>query len=278
MNLSGSHFEYCGVSSRKYNLVFARANTSEFTQAVGNITSNFIFNKKTKQKHYIGENFEDSPIQFDAEIMKWGCKDEVIHTQERRDIEKWLFHRPGYNKLYVDLADDTFAETVELVDGYQKRLYMNCRFINPEKIEDGAGLRGYKFTVECDSCMAWQDAVISEHSLAHTSANSTSIISVNVDTDIRDYTYPKVTMLIGNIGGDIAVINHSDSDERITSFVHVYPNSEIIMDGNMNYISGQNFDRFKNRNFVRLLDGENRFSVTGNVSKIKFEWNNRRYL
>jgi len=278
MNLSGCHFEYCGVSSRKYNLVFAHANTSEFKQIVGNITSNFVFNKKNKQKHFIGESYEDSPIQFDAEIVRWGCNNEVIHTQERREIEKWLFHKSGYNKLYVDLADDTFAETVELVDGYQKRLYLNCRFINPEKIEDGTGLRGYKFTVECDSCMAWQDVVISEHSLANTSANSTSIISVNVDTDIRDYTYPKVIITIGNAGGDILIANHSDNDNRNTSFVSTYANSEIIMDGNTNYISGQNFDRFKDRNFIRLLDGENRLSVTGNISKIRFEWNNRRYL
>lgn len=275
MNFSGNHFEYNGISSRKYSLIFAHVDTSEYASAIGEVSTNYAFNNKTKQRLFIGENFEDSPIQFDAEIVRWGCGNDVISVQERREIEKWLFHRPGYNRLYVDIMDDNLAESVELVDGYQKRLYLNCRFINPIKIEDGIGLRGYKFTVECDSCMAWQDEVVKEFQIF---GASTSVISLEVDTDIRDYTYPRVIIRTGSVGGDITITNHTDDSARHTEFVSLPANHEITIDGKTNFLSGQNFQHFKNRNFIRLLDGENNISINGDISKITFKWNNRRYL
>ena len=178
----------------------------------------------------------------------------------------------------MDILDDVHAETFELIDGVQKRLYLNCRFINPEKIEDGAGIRGYKFTVECDSLMAWQDTITSTYPLSHDSESSNSVITVKTDSDLNDYIYPKVTITIGSSGGDITISNNTDNESRLTSFEGLTSNIELIMDGEFNYVSGQNFEKFSDRNFIRLLDGENKINVVGDITSITFEWNNRRYL
>lgn len=75
----------------------------------------------------------------------------LIEPSERRAIEKWLFNKREYCKLYLDMADDLYGETFEYIDGIRKRNYLNCRFINPEKLEYNGGIVGYKATLEADS-------------------------------------------------------------------------------------------------------------------------------
>lgn len=277
MELSGSFFEYSGVSSRKYNLVFANVNTDRFVALVGDISPITVFNRKANRNYFIGETFDDSPVRFDAEIVTDDTNS--IERQTRKEIEKWLFHQPDYRRLYIDTACDVPGESSELVNGETKRLYLNCRLVNPERIEGNGGVIGYRFVVECDSCMAWQDEVTYTYALDNTNAESSSIISVPVDTDLNDYVYPKVTIQVGSTGGDITIINHTDDDSRLTSFIGLSPAVSVVMKGDgINYISGNNFLKFSNKNFIRLLDGDNNISVVGDVSGLTFEFQNRRYL
>lgn len=277
MDLSGSYFEYNGVSSRKYGLIFANTDTERYLPISGETSSNTIFNKQENRRYFVGESFEDSPIQFEAEIF--ADHDRLINVFERREIEKWLFHQPDYCKLYTDMSCDTYGEAYELVNGMQKRLYLNARFINAEKIEGNGGLAGYRFTVECDSCLAWQDEVLYEFALTNSSSTSSSAIEIEVDTDLNDYVYPKVTIQTGSTGGAIQIINITDSSTRATSFVGLSPNVTIVMRGDgINYISGDYYQKFSNKNFIRLLDGNNKLIVTGDVVKLTFEFQNRRYL
>lgn len=273
MDLSGSYFKYNGTTSRKYGLIFAHVDTEEFERLNGDIESTVVFNKKGKRNYFVGESFEDSPLKFEAEIVM--ADGQKIDRFMRREIEKWLFHQCDYCRLYPDMDCDIYGEAYELVNGVQKRLYLNCRFINPQKIEGNGALIGYRFTIECDSCMAWQDAVACEYALS----GHNNIITVNVDTDLRDYIYPKVTIQTGVSGGDIQIINYTDDNTRSTSFVDLSPNITITMHGDgINYISGDYYQKFSNKNFIRLLDGENQINITGDVKKIAFEFQNRRYL
>jgi hypothetical protein len=277
MELSGNYFIYSGTHSKKFGLIFANVETDRFTKISGNIETNHIFNKKDKRNHIIGESFEDSPIQFDAEVIT--DDDHVIDRIERREIERWLFHQPGYRRLYTSHECHSFSDTYDFVDGVEKRLYLNCRFINGEKIEGNGGIIGYKFTVECDSCMAWQDEVSYEYDISNKSSTSNKTIAVVADTDIHDYIYPKVTINVGSSGGKISIINMSDDSTRVTSFEELSPNVTIIMRGDgVNYISEDYYYNFANKNFVRLLSGENKIQITGNVVSIKLEFQNRQYL
>lgn len=277
MELSGSYFTYNGTSSRKYGLIFANANTNRMLALAGDVNSVTVYNKSGKRNYHIGESYENSPLVFDAELIT--DDDHVISVSSRREIEKWLFHQTDYRKLYIDMACDPFGETYETVNGEIKQLYMNCRFTNPEKLESGEGVIGYKFTVECDNRMAWQDPVAYSHSFASTGASFNTVISVDVDTDVNDYVYPKVVITIGSVGGDIIISNLTDDATRSTTFVGLTPNITFTMKGEgINFVSGDNYLKFSNRNFIRLLDGENKISLYGDIAGIEFEFQNQRYL
>ena len=273
MEIYGCNFEYAGKSSRPYGLIFATVDTSRHKALSGHTGSIIFYDNRDKKQHYIGTSFDTSALSFDAEVVSRN----PIDAASRREIEKWLFGQIGYKKLYMDYLDDYLAESYELVDGERKRLYLNCRFVNPTKVEAN-GTVGYKFTVECDSHLAWQDPVVKEFSLNHVTTLASSLVNVGVDSDIGDYIYPKVTILIGSNGGTITIANHSDDSSRLTRFVDIAPNSTIIMNGATNYISGDYYEKFAYKNFVRLLDGDNQIYITGNVKDIKIEWQNMRYL
>lgn len=277
MELSGMHFVYSGTYSRKYGLIFANVNTDRNVRLAGEIETTSIFNYGSNRRCYIGDSYDDSALQFDAEVIT--DNDKPLGRIEQREVEKWLFHRPGYQKLYIDVFDDCLGDSFEFVHGEMKQLYLNCRFTSPERIESDAGVVGYKFTIECDSSMAWQDAVSYIYNTSHETTEDISIIEVNVDTDVNDFVYPKVTIQIGDIGGDITIINHTDDGSRLTTFVGLTPNINLVMNGNgINYVSGDNYMKFRDRNFIRLLDGTNRVSVAGNVSNITVEFQNQRYM
>lgn len=274
MILDGCHFQYGDFNSREYGLIFAHCDTSSYDRLMGEVSASTLFNKRNGVQYILNDSFEDSPISFEAEVVADNFI--AIPLQKRRTIEKMLFNKPDYRKLYVDIDDDIMADTYEYVNGYLKRLYFNCRFMNPSKIEDGNGLVvGYRFTIECDSCMAWQEATEREYDV---SASTNSIITVDADTDIGGYTYPKVTIQVGSTGGTITITNNSDDSSRLTKFVNLSPSISLVMRGDINYISGQNYEKFSNQNFIRLLDGDNNFGIIGDVESIKFEWNNRRFI
>ena len=276
MELSGSYFNYDGVTSRLYDLVFANVDTSRNLAMSGQIDSMTIFNKSNRRSYFIGESADDSALTFEAEIVV--ADDKPIDYETQREITKWLFRQQDYRKLYVDNYCDSAGETFDMVDGEEKRTYLNCRFTNPSKIESGSGVIGFKFDIECDCGFAWQEPVISTFVFDETSP-STGVIEVDVDTDALDYVNPVVRITTGKTGGDISIINLTDNPTRTTKFVGLGANVQFVMksDG-VNYVSGDNYMKFVDRNFVRLLDGINRISITGDVAKIEFEFQNKRFL
>ena len=229
-------------------------------------------NKKNNRNYFIADSLGNSPITFEAEVML--AMEEKLSLQEQRDIENWLFYKSNYRKLYIDAADGVLGETYDIVAGREVPYYLNCRFVNPAKIIGNGGVVGYRFNVECDSYLMWQDPIVKEFNVS----GGEAIIKLNVRSDTENYIYPKVTFTMGNAGGDIRIINHSDDSARLTTFKALSPIIEFRMNSELNYISGDNYIKFYDKNFIRLLPGENSISVTGDVAKIKFEWSNRRYL
>lgn len=268
MEICGCHFEYAGESSRKFNLIMASVNTERDMRLNGNTTSVTLFNKKERRNYMLGTDYKESVLEFDAEVVA----ESPITLYDRRAIENWLFNQKTYQKLYFDTMDDVFAEAYDMEQGEGLREYLNCRFVNPEKIEGNGGLMGYKFTVECDSNMAWMDTT----TLTPTIANGAC--TVYVDSDGYDYIYPKVTIQMGTTGGNISLTNNTDSSTRVTSLIGVAASAQFCMDGSINYISGGNYSKFGQKNFLRFVPGKNTISVTGDVSALMFQWNNRRYL
>ena len=274
MELHG-HFQYGSGNSQMYGLIIAHAETSHENRASGSIETVNIFSKREKRNLFAKDDYSDSPISFDVELLS--DSDEPLTQEAQRAIQKWLFYQQGYWPLYLDSFDDLDDENQELVDGVLKGAYLNCRFTNPEKVYGNGGVFGYKATLEADSPLAWQDANDLTVTLTG-GAGANAAFTLTIDTDLKDYTYPKVTITTGNTGGNITIANNSDSATRLTGFTGLSPNTSIVMSEKIGMVSGQNYSKFSNKNFIRLLDGNNQFSVIGDVVSIRFEWQNRRYL
>lgn len=272
MDLYGSHFEYAGEMSRKYGLVIANLDTDRNTMISGKIESLSVFNKRNQSRHDLGSNYSEAPLSFEMEVIS----ESPIMGEMRRKIQKWLFNQNGYKKLYIDRFDEACDEVLNFEGGVPRRTYLNCKFINPEKIEGSGGVFGYKFTVECDSNMAWQDPL--RKMFSFDSSVPERAVELEVDTDIDDYTYPKMVICTGGLGGDVSVANLTDDEFRLTTFLQMPPNTEVIINGVYNFVSDNFYENFAHRNFPRLLDGKNVLLFSGDIISVSVEWQNKRYL
>lgn len=264
MILDGNYFTFGSFNSEDYGLIFAHIETEEFLSLAGTITSTTLFNKKRKASYFTGYDYSSSPISFDAEIVS-NCG-EPISQDDCKVIEKALFNKSQRKKLRSKTGDVS-------TDSY----YFNCVLINPSRILSESGTIGFQFTVECDSPYLWQDDTNNAIAINGVSGE-TKTFSVTVDSDMDEYIYPSVLIEMGDTGGDITIINQSDSSSRLTSFTNLSANAGFEMMGDINYVSDGYYQLLNNQNFIRLVDGINEFSVMGNVKNITLSWNNRRFI
>lgn len=269
MNIYGCHFTYAGVDSTTYSLMIANLETKRDERIAGDVTGEYIYRKSDKTFRLLGDTHRDSQMVFEVEII---TDDSTALSQaDRRAVEKWLFNKQTFRKLYINQEDDPLGETYETVGGNTLSLYMACRFINPEKIDIGCGVIGYKATIECDSGFLWQD----ESTVTHSGSGS---FTVDVDTDINDYTYPQVTITTSGGCTEFSIYNSSDDSNRRTTFSGLSGNDSITMNGSIGYVDSNHYSNFDGLNFLRLLDGSNTINCTSGVNSVTIKWNNRRFF
>ena len=280
-DIYGSHFEFSGISSRAYNLIIANITTDRFTSLSGKPKSNTMYYRKSKEKIILNDSYEDSHLEFDIEIINEN--NDIIEYTQRRQIEKWLFNKHNYRKLYLDKKDDYNGETYEIVNGEEKRLYINCRFVDCQKLEFNGGIIGYKAIVETDSPFLWQEPITIDFTIPEEQCDELKEFVVNVDTDLDDYIYPKLIIGGGKTGGNIEVFNSSDLNDvnhmsyKGIVFKNLPANFTLFMDGDTNFVNNY-YENFHSRSFLRLVPGENLIYVIGDISYIQFMWQNRRML
>lgn len=275
-DIYGCHFEYNNISSRTLGLILANVTSERVTSISGTISGAFVYDRRIKGKYLINNDYSDSPMSYEIDLIT--DNQEALTKSQCRTAEKWLFNRHSFGKLYIDSDDDCDGYTSETIDGSVKRLYLICRFINASRIENSEGVIGYHATIETDSGYWWQDTVTKSFETNLATASSYKTVTFDTDTDIDDYLYPKITMVIGSVGGSVSLTNKTDSTTRITKIDNISPNSTVVINSGLNYISDNLYSSFDKRNFPRLLDGRNKVTVKGNVTSITFEFNNRRFL
>lgn len=273
MNIYGCHFTYSGVDSNTYSLIIANVNTSINDKSAGDVSGEYIYRKSDKTFKLLGDDYSGSQMVFDVDII---TEDEhILSNADRRAIEKWLFNKQTFRKLYIDKNDDQLGESYEDINGEEKRLYMMCRFINPQKIDVGCGVVGYSATIECDSGLLWQDEIT--YTYTATASSTSGTFSITVDTDLNDYTYPEVVITTSDGCEQFSIVNQTDGQYRETSFAGMTGPDVIRMNGALGFVDRNHYTYFSGLNFIRLLDGENVFTYSGGIESISFTWNNRRF-
>lgn len=209
-NLTECHFIFNGINSRKYDLVIAHIESEAFRPIAGNKDGQYIFNKATRSRHIISDRYDNSPLSVDVEIVK--CSGEPLNRSEIREIERWLFTNSKYRKLYIDPVDDPLGETYEVQNGRQVLEYLNCRFVNAEKIFGNGGVMGFRCEIETDSYMAWQDPTV-----AFCTVNS-------MEVDV-----PGAHILLGDPDGD-GVVSAADSNIALSYYTERFVSGKTMED------------------------------------------------
>lgn len=290
-DIYGSHFLFAGENSRTYGLVVANMQTQRMTRVRGEADSVLYFDKATQRNRLIDLDYTNYPVSFEVEFFTsdencTNVGERVLTLDERRAAERWLFRQAGYRSFYPSALDDPTKEVAENVtqvnsEGVEsrvvKQLYLRCRFINPERIESAGGVIGWRATLEADSGLWWQEETDTWFFPNNPATDSVSTFTITLDTDMPEYTYPRITAYTGDAGGAWSLVNNTDDSTRLTAFSSFPANSGVVMQGGVNYLSGY-LSRFSEKNFPRLLPGDNNFTVTGNIARIRVRFNNRRML
>ena len=99
MDLAGCHFTYADVSSREFDLWFAHCDTSDYQAINGTTKSLTVFSSRGNKRYFIANDYKDSPVTIDVELIT--DDERPLSVGEMREIEKWLFNRKNYYKLYI---------------------------------------------------------------------------------------------------------------------------------------------------------------------------------
>ncbi len=260
-DLYGCYFEYDGFESVDYDLIFGNIDTSRIMALESARNVNTIRSKINNKNYITRVSYDKQSIEFDAEIVT--SEGTVINETDVPFIEKALFTKATYGKLKpVEFRED-------------RPVYINCIFINPERIEVVGGIAGFKFTIVTDSVMAWEEEQAQTFT-SETIENDTVI--VKVDSDMDEYIYHEVAFTIGNTGGDISLYNNTDDPTRITGFTALPPSIMFTMECDVNQITSDAYSYFTDMNFIRLKNGENEFVLDGDIQSISFTFKNRKYI
>lgn len=266
-DIYGKHFKYAGTLSRTYDLMVTAVSSSIMDSLYGTEENQYFYGRKARKNYLLETVRDDSPLKFSVDITRR----EPFSQSDLRDVEQWLFGQGGFRKFYVDPDDDFNNENVEIINDEPKYLYLNCIFTNPTKLIYNGGVIGFNCTMECDSGYVWQDAVTYTFS-------GESQFSLDVNSDITGYIYPRVTIVTGNGESNVRITNYTDDSTRVTRIESVPSNTTLILDGSINYFSNASlYDNFTWHHFIRLLRGSNSIRSLGIVSSLSFTWSNARY-
>ena len=262
-------FEYNGIRSAQYGLFFGHVDTERLKQICGNLEYNQVFYPSLNRQEIHGVNKDKFPLSFDLEIISA----EPISYWLEKEIKKWLFNSPSYKKLYASRFKDN---TVEMINGKEKRKYVECIFTNPEAMFYADGLHGWKCTCTLSSGWAFQDAI------EITYTDFTEDIIVPVDSDNGEYIYPTFTFSAVATTNPISPVIVNTSDNNRTMEIKDIPaQTEVYVDSAIGTITDNTgtslYPNLVDQKFLRLVNGDNVLSISG-INELTIRYQNVRYI
>lgn len=249
MSFYGKSFVFNSKPSDVYNLYITSLDGGQETHGLGDVEVLLETVFRRAKPYFLGASQSSSVLTIPAMINS----PDVIDAPISGAIEKWLFGQLGYKKLQIIQPD--------MLD-----VYFNCFLKNPSMLKTGNQIRGYSFDIECDAPWAWQfEKTLTKTYTAETVSDSFSFKNTS---DNNDYLYPKTTITINEFGGDITITNASDNS-RIFQITDLSANEVLTIDNDLGILTSST-DLLRmgtfNKNWFRLVSGNNEISIDGNVA------------
>ena len=273
MNLSGRYFIYNNVGSKQFGLRILNLDTDRLTTLAAPLSYSSTYNRGKKRFNITGSTYEE-PLEFDIEFIA----ERPLSLPASQKVKSWLFNKKQPARLYSEMKKDV---TRTLANGVWKRDYLNCVFYNPTEIRFADGVHGYKATCLIDSVMALQEEVEYTWTRADLVNQPTTIV-INVETDVDDYVFPYMEILMseGN-ASDVVITNETDSD-RVFELKSVDGQQTVSVDNALGTVYSDAevslYDNLTDKRFLRLLPGKNTLTVEGNIDTLMIRLENARYV
>lgn len=198
-----------------------------------------------------------------------------LAATEASVISNWLFGQMNYKKLTILQPDMQY-------------IYFNCIFINPQVIRVGNTIRGFVANIMCDSPFSWEYPQTISYSYGAGGFVQDNII-INNTSDNVDYTYPTVVFKMNVFGGNLSIINYSDSIIRAFTFTGLSANEEITVNNDLQIITSSLTEENRLTNFsntsgsanykwLRFIPKKNNLTITGDISTVEFTYQNARKI
>lgn len=273
MNFAPYTFTYDDFQSEDYGIRFAYFDTSEHTVLGGGYTYTNFYSKTGHRNIPISAlQTEENIVSFEIEMMA----ENGLSEEDESVVYDKLFNNLSFKKLIVD--NQQIVETQD--SETQPIYYMNCLFADPERINaimDGKVTTvGYRCNLILDSAWMWSDKTVEIQDIVDPGS-----YTIEVETQIKDYTYPTITIAVGSTGGTVSIVNNSD-DDYTTSFESLSPATEIVMTPDYCKIdytgTGSIWAKFYDKHFFRLIPGDNSVTISGDVESLKIEYKEAHIL
>jgi len=255
MGFYAKNFVYGGEVSESYNLQIASSDVGTISSngsGTVEIIQDFIFRKPVP--YFYGVKYSSSlsfPVTF--------FSPDEITALDASYIQKWLFGSLKYKDLAIAQPD-------------MEGIYFRSIFTNPQIIKSGNLIRGFSGTCICDS--QWVRTYPRTLTYNYTSAPSGSSIVFYNNSHYEGYNKPNISFTMNASGGDISIVNASDSDREfeftsLSPYEVITVNSDLgIIESNLGYRRLSNF----NKNFMRLKDGVNNLELTGDITQLNITY------
>lgn len=265
-------FEYDGVMSAKYGLLFGHIDTERLKQICGNLEYNQVYYPSLNRQEIHGVNKDEFPLSFDIEIIS---AEPILYWFEK-EIKQWLFNSPTYKKLYASRIKD---KTTESINGKEKRKYVECIFTNPEAMFYADGLHGWKCTCILSSGWAFQDEIEIKYTFDDPTVETE--ITIPVNSDSGDYIYPTFTFSAATTNPISPTIVNTSDNNRTMEIKDIVAQIEVYVDSAIGIITDNTgtslYSNLVDQKFLRLVNGKNVLGVSG-INELTIKYQNVRYI
>lgn len=259
MSFFGSAFIFDDVPSEIYNLYISSPDGG-MVETSGSGDVEILTQKVFRNPKPYLLGVQQSPVlSFEVQFTS----PNELMSDDIRIIQAWLCGRQTYKKLQIIQAD-------------MQDIYYNCFITNPKIIRAGNMIRGISATVICDSPFAWGFPQV--FTLDYPNGTANVNVSINNISDNTYYEYPSVFIIMDNLGGTVRLTNNSDNGRQF-QFIELSALEELTIDNEKCIITSstglRRLSKF-NKNWFRLVNGENNINAFGNFEHLEITYNPAR--
>ena len=251
MTIWGKSFIFNGVPSEIYDLRFFDFDPPNPANSPSGGTVSIMeeWLYRREKPYFYGRYYQES-LEFDMVVGSYS----YIDGASRDAIQTWLVGRSSY--LPLRIVQDDISDIV-----------YNVIFTQSTKIDVGGLNYAIMLHAKCDR--PW--AVSYPAATTITNSSASSIYTTNFDfvngSTYSGYNKPTITFTMGTLGGNLSIVNASDSDRNF-AFTDLAANEIITVDNDRGIItsSGSSLRMANfNKNFFRAIQGINDLTVSGSI-------------